>query len=215
MDKKTALAILLVALFLSVAFTASATTQTMQLPLGDMQQVEKIEQLTVVVPVAVGAGVHGNPSLLDQPTRLEINNYIKSNPGTHFRGICDGLGLSVGVVQYHLYVLEGGGYITSISDGQNKRFFQAGAFTQQEVALISLARHQTAADILTLLSQNPSMLHRDIAASLGISSQALTWQMNQLKKAGLINAEKEGVNVRYSLTDVEAVKVALDLTSKN
>jgi predicted transcriptional regulator len=108
-------------------------------------------------------------------------------------------------------VLEKGGCVTSYSDGQNKRYFQVDTFTQQEKALVSLARHSTAGEILKLLSQNPSILHRDIAACLGVSSQALTWQMNQLKKAGLINAEKESVNVRYSLTNLDMVKFALSL----
>jgi predicted transcriptional regulator len=57
--------------------------------------------------------------------------------------------------------------------------------------LISLFKHETTAKILTILLQNGSAFHRDMAHSLGVSSQALTWQMNQLKKTGLINAEKQ------------------------
>ena len=131
----------------------------------------------------------------------------------HFRGICDALGLSVGVVQYHLSVLEHAGLISAYSDGQNKRYFEADVFTQSDMNLISLVRHETAAKILTILSQSPSALHRDIACSLGISSQALSWQMNQLKKTGLITAEKAGVNVNYSLNDVNTVKLILHLTN--
>ena len=134
----------------------------------------------------------------------------------HFRGVCEGLGLSVGVVQYHLSVLERAGFITSFGDGQNRRYFEAGVFSQMEMKLISLVRHDTAAEILTILSQNPSALHKDIADKLGISSQALTWQMNQLKKTGLISAEKAGVNVKYRLNDANAIKLVLSLagTSK-
>jgi predicted transcriptional regulator len=131
----------------------------------------------------------------------------------HFRGICEGLGLSVGVVQYHIYTLERGGYLVSFNDGQNKRFFQTGEFSQQEMKLISLARHPTANQILTMLTETSTMLHRDIASNLGVSSQALTWQMNQLKKADLICAQKESVNVRYALACPEAVKYALSIIS--
>ena len=112
-----------------------------------------------------------------------------------------------------LSVLERAGFITGYSDGQNKRYFEASVFTQSDMKLISLVRHETAAKILTILSQNPSVLHRDIACSLGVSSQALTWQMNQLKKTGLINAEEAGVNVKYSLNDANAIKLILNLTS--
>ena len=156
----------------------------------------------------LGAGLHGNSTPpLNQPTRLEIYTFVKNNPGVHFRGVCDGLGLSVGVVQYHLSVLEQAGLITVHFDGQNKRYFEAKTYTAAEVTLISLLRHETAAKILTLIAQNGAVLHRDIAQSLGISSQALTWQMNQLKKTGLINAEKEGVNVKYSLNGAVSEKI--------
>jgi hypothetical protein len=37
--------------------------------------------------------------------------------------------------------------------------------------------------------------------------------MNQLKKAGLVTAEKAGVNVKYSLNDANAVRNILNLTS--
>jgi predicted transcriptional regulator len=81
--------------------------------------------------------------------------------------------------------------------------------------LISLVRHETTAKILAILCENPSALHRDIAPSLGVSSQALTWQMNQLKKTGLINAEWAGVNVKYSLNDADTIKLVLNLTGNS
>lgn len=218
MDRKVAAVILLTVLTVSVCFTAAASVAERPIFFSDFQNVNNLHpQLAAAVPILVGANLHGNSNqTLYQPTRLEINNFIKSNPGVHFRGICEGLGLSVGVVQYHLSVLERGGFITSFGDGQNKRFFEAGVFSQSDMKLISLVKHDTAAEILTILSQNPSALHKDIADRIGISSQALTWQMNQLKKTGLISAEKAGVNVKYSLNDANAIKLVLSLagTSK-
>jgi len=200
----------------SVSFAAVANTANVLPDLGRVQHVDNLQRLTISVPIVIGASLHSNSTpLLDQPTRLEINNFVKNNPGVHFRGICDGLGLSVGVVQYHLSVLDRAGFITGYSDGQNKRYFEANVFTQTDMKLISLMRHETTAEILTILSQNPSALHRDIACSLGVSSQALTWQMNQLKKTGLINSEKVGVNVKYSLNDANVIKLILNLTSNS
>jgi predicted transcriptional regulator len=164
----------------------------------------------------VGTSLHSNSTHpFDLPARLEIYGFIKSNPGLHFRGVCEGLGLSVGVVQYHLRVLGRAGFITSYADGQYKRYFEHSAFTQTGIELISLLRHETTAKILTILSQNSSALHKDIADSLGVSSQDLTWQMNQLKKTGLINAEKTGINVKYSLNGANAIKLILNLTNNS
>jgi predicted transcriptional regulator len=211
LNNKTAIAILLMTLAVSVTFFTVASTQSLQPTFsGVPQHLGGAKGLTVSVPLFVGAGLQGNSSLLNQPTRHQIYDYITDNPGVHFRGICENLNLSIGVVQYHIYTLERSGCISGFNDGQNKRFFQAGEFTQEQMKLISLARHTTAAQILTMLTQNATMLHRDIAANLGVSSQALTWQMNQLKKADLISAQKESVNVKYALIDAQTVKSALN-----
>ncbi len=214
MNRKAALTILLIMLAFSVSFAAAANTSNVFSDLSRVQHGDNLQRLTVSVPIVLGAGLNSNSSSpLNQPTRLEINDFIKSNPGMHFRGICDGLGLSVGVVQYHLSVLEHAGFITSFCNGQNKRYFEANVFTDADMKLISLVRHETTGKILAILSENNSVLHRDIASSLGVSSQALSWQMNQLKKAGLINYEWAGVNVKYSLNDANAMKLILGLTS--
>ena len=177
-----------------------------------IQHNDRLGQLSASVSIVVGASLHSNP--LDQPTRHEIYTYIKDNPGVHFRGICDALDLSVGVVQYHLSVLEKAGLIDSHADGQNIRYFEHSAAAKTDVKLTSLMRHDTTAKILTILAQNKSALHRDIANELGISSQALTWQMNQLKNTGLINAQKESVNVRYSLADAETGRLVVSLNQQ-
>jgi predicted transcriptional regulator len=214
LNRKAALTILLILLTTSISFAAAANIPNGLPDLGRVQHVDNLHQLTFSVPIVLGASLHSNSTPpLNQPTRIEINNFIKSNPGVHFRGICDSLGLSVGVVQYHIGVLERAGFITGYTDGQNKRYFEHNAFTQTDMKLISLVRHETTAKILATLSQNGSTLHKDIACSLGVSSQALTWQMNQLKKTGLINAEKTGINVKYSLNDANAIKLILNLTS--
>jgi predicted transcriptional regulator len=209
--------VMLVMLTVSICFAAVATASTSERPffLCDFQNINNLHpQLTATVPLMVGASLHSNQTQpLDQPTRLEIYSFIQTHPGVHFRGICGSLGLSVGVVQYHLAVLEKAGYITVYGDGQNQRYFKKNAYTQSEMKLISLARHETAGKILTVLAQSGSALHKDIAHSLGISSQALSWQINQLEKAGLINAEKTGINVKYSLNNAAEIKCILNLTN--
>lgn len=217
LNRKIALTLFLITLSISMSFVAAAAcTPNMFANFGDIQKVDGLHKIAVAVPFVLGAGLNGNStSILDQPTRLEIYNFIKNNPGIHFRGICDRLSLSVGVVQYHLDVLERAGIITCQVDGQNKRFFENGAFAKADMTLISLVKHETTAKILKILLQNGSTFHKDIARDLGVSSQALTWQMNQLKKIGLINAEKTGINVKYSLSDAHTIKFILNLTTNS
>jgi len=72
--------------------------------------------------------------------------------------------------------------------------------------IISLLRHKTAGKILSILSEKQQPFHKDLASKLRISSQALTWQINRLRKMELIDFVTEGMKVRYFL-DQENVAI--------
>ncbi len=204
-DRKTAFTILLVALTVSVvALTCSSgDRQVFGMPLGSA----KPPDLFLSAPVALTAGLQEYRNPLNQATRLGIYTFVKDNPGVHFRGICSSLNLSVGVAQYHLSVLVHAGLVDASSDGQLKRYFEVDRFTKNEAQLISLLRHETKGRILSALAQGDSVLHRDLACSLKVSSQALSWQMKQLKTMVPIETARHGIHVEYSLSREAAAQL--------
>jgi predicted transcriptional regulator len=58
----------------------------------------------------------------------------------------------------------------------------------------------------------PQITHKDLAAQLEISSQALSWQMNHLENTGLIQRSVEGLNVKYSLDEKVYTTVSQQVT---
>jgi predicted transcriptional regulator len=130
---------------------------------------------------------------------MTVFNFVRDNPGFHFRAMSDCLKMPIGVLQYHLGLLVNGGLISAYSDGRYKRFFESGKFSETEVKAISVLRHETAGRILVTLAEKQSALHKDLAVELGVSSQALSWQMNRLEKMGVIRKKAEGLGVRYAL----------------
>jgi len=124
--------------------------------------------------------VDKNLTFLNQSTRLKIYNFVKNNPGVHFRGICNSLSMPIGVVQYHLDLLAKVVLLSVHSDGWYKRYFESQRFSEDEVKVISLLRHDTSRDILVALMENRFITHKDLANWLKISSQALSWQMKYL-----------------------------------
>jgi predicted transcriptional regulator len=137
-------------------------------------------------------------------TRTEIYAYIETNPGMHFRGVVNGLGLTIGLAEYHLGVLKRAGLVSFIRDGRYKRFFAFGKFSKKEITAISLMRHQAIRRIFQTLLERKRASHSEIARQLSMTSQALTWQMNYVKEAKLIQCETEGTKTLYSL-DVHIV----------
>jgi len=192
---------------IAFSFFAVAYLQVNIVASSTVSDFDNAQPLILSAPLILGVRFHEDPRLLNQSTRIEIYNFVKNNPGIHFRGICDNLGLSVGVVQYHLGLLTRAGLLLVHRDRQYKRYFETKRFEETEMKIISLLRHKTVRRILTVLSQRDSVFHRNLALKLDISSQALTWQMSRLKKTGLIDAVKEGMKVKYLLNEENAMTV--------
>jgi predicted transcriptional regulator len=129
-------------------------------------------------------------------TRGEIMAFILTNPGVYLREISEDLGLAMGVVQYHTWVLTKNGEVEECRSGRYRRFFGAARFGQVEREVISLMRQGTAGRILVLLSESQPLPHTELAGLLGISSQALTWHMKRLKSMGMV----EGVFFQDQMT---------------
>jgi DNA-binding transcriptional ArsR family regulator len=138
-------------------------------------------------------------TLPENTSRTAIYSFINNNPGVQFRAICSGLGLSIGVVQFHLAQLQKSGLITSFRKGRYKRFFVAGRFSHKQTETIATLRLQTVKNILRVLLDRKRVSHHELAVRLSISSQGLTWQMNRLRETGLIQENRNGLNVTYTI----------------
>ena len=79
--------------------------------------------------------------------------------------------------------------------------------------IISVLRQETARKILTILHADESASHGKLARRINISSQALTWNMKQLKESGLVIGLAEGNTIKYSLdeTHIDTVKQCINV----
>lgn len=132
-------------------------------------------------------------------TRAQIFGFVKANPGLSFREICSSLGIAVGSAQFHLGVLKKAGLVSFFRDGKYKRFFEARKFSRKRKELISLLRHKTTEKIVEILLDHKSVSHSILASMLNISSQGLTWNINRLRKTGILQKIRRESRVHYSL----------------
>jgi predicted transcriptional regulator len=141
------------------------------------------------------------PSLISNSTRTEVYDFIVTNPGIQFRGICTGLCIAIGTAEFHLGVLKKAGLISFVRDGKYKRFFANKKFSAKEMKLISLLRHETIKEILKTITNEKTISHSKLASHLAITSQGLTWQMNRLKEEGVVQENCAGTRITYSLNE--------------
>jgi DNA-binding transcriptional ArsR family regulator len=171
----------------------------------------------LAVPVPTATFSNSGQSSFNNSTRAGIYAYIQDNPGVQFRGICGGLGISVGLAQYHLGVLVKSGLVSFIRDGRYKRFFESKKYSRKVMLTISLMRHKTTRRILQALVDEKRVAHGELARQVSVTSQALTWQMHTLEKAEFVLQSNEGMKTVYSLDEsaLPMLKQCLMLTEEN
>jgi len=111
------------------------------------------------------------------------------------------MGLALGDVQYHLWVLVRDGEIVDRRDGRYRRFFGSGRYSEMEQEVISALRQRTTGRIVRKLADGQSVSHMQLAAMLGITSQAITWQMGRLKSRGFVEVVSGSDGKSYRLVD--------------
>ncbi len=194
--RNTEVAVLIATVILLLSMTLTTEAETVFAPLQN--QLDTTQQFTLSTPLVLGISAQQHNEL-NQTTRADIYNLVENTPGVHFRGICERLALSVGMVQYHTGVLVAAGFLSVCSDGRMQRFFVKGKFSAREMKIVSLLRHKTSGNILRLISKNEAVSHSELAKQLSITSQGLTWQMHRFEKEGVIEEKENGLKLIYRI----------------
>ena len=92
----------------------------------------------------------------------------------------------MGVIQYHISILLKDGQVEDYRDGRYRRFFAARTYQDLDKQIISLLREDTTGKILLLLSHGNTVAHKELASTLGITSQAVTWHITRLNPTGIV-----------------------------
>ena len=198
MKRGSALTILVILMIITLALTS---------PLASEIEEGRAMRLGPALPLAYGSLPRATPGsivsqwALNSSTRLTIYNYVSGSPGVHFRGICSGLSLPVGVVQYHLNRLTGQGLLTSRKDRRYRRFFEARRFSEAEMDVISTLRSETARRALTVILESPRISHGAPASARGAGPPGRPGLWGRLTGAGVVGVASESRFVRYTIND--------------
>jgi len=131
--------------------------------------------------------------------RVQILDFIKSNPGTHMRRIKRELKLAMGVIQYHLYRLEKDHSIVSRRQGLYRRFYPSLGFRIEEQEILSVLSQETERDLVLYLIKNPGASQKELSEFAHIGASATSWHMKRLVEAGLLRPRREGLFVCYTV----------------
>jgi len=143
---------------------------------------------------------------LELETRRRIYEQVKKSPGIHFRELERRLKLVVGSLQYHLHYLEKKNLIRAQNDGDYVRYFvNDRSLKENERKILSLLRRSGCRHILIQLLDNPGLNNKELCQAVGLSSTTISWHLNKLIEAGIIEKTKNGRINKFTIIDPTAV----------
>ncbi|UCG68489.1 MAG: carboxypeptidase regulatory-like domain-containing protein [Thermoplasmata archaeon] len=135
-------------------------------------------------------------NLLKNAVRKRLIDYIRDNPGKHYRAILNDLDLQIGVLSYHLNRLEKAQFIRSRQDGMYRRFYIKGPKTEMRFFLSDIQE-----SILTVIKENQGISQSNIGKKINVSRKVVNYHVNILDKAGFIFVENRGRESACYLVD--------------
>ncbi|WP_254273652.1 winged helix-turn-helix transcriptional regulator [Haloarcula marina] len=133
-----------------------------------------------------------------------IAGYVSAHPGTHFSKLRDDLQLGTGEAQHHLHRLENDGVVASRKDGDYRRYFPAGQFSEFEQVTLGYLRRKTPRGMLVTLLRDPTVTASELATTLGVSRPTISNYAGDLESADLLSRD-DG----YAVAEPETVLTLL------
>jgi predicted transcriptional regulator len=153
------------------------------------ERVDESKRATLRRFAALGAASplvqFGGDSDSDAPDA--ILGYVTATPGAHFSKIRDDLQLGTGETQHHLRRLGSEGAVESREDGDYRRFFPAGRFSEFEQTALGYLRRGTPRGMVVALLRDPDISAAGLAEALDVSRPTISKYAAELDEAGLLS----------------------------
>ena len=143
--------------------------------------------------------------ILELENRRRIYQLVSKYPGMYLREIEKNLGLSIGVLEYHLSYLEKKDILSVEREGHRKRYFIREDVSYGDKATISILRQQTPRRVVIYLMLNPGSSFQEILAQFSMSKSTLSFHMKKITAAEIITSEKRGRETVYTVRDQENI----------
>jgi DNA-binding transcriptional ArsR family regulator len=177
--------------------------------MSDQGTVDENKRATLRRFAALGAATSfsGTASAEDRDqsnARSAIAGYLATTPGAHFSKIRDDLKLGTGEAQHHLRELVDNDTLLTWKDGDYRRYFPAGRFSEFEQTVLATLRRETPRRLLIELLTTPGATGAALAEALDVSRPTVSTHLSDLAAAGVLERE-DGYRVRRPETQITLI----------
>ena len=142
---------------------------------------------------------------IDLDSRREIYQTIRETPGIHFRELFRHHDYAQGTLQYHVQWLLKHDLLEAESDGEYTRYYPAEDFSSGDKTVLNALRRKYSREIIAHLATDGSLTTTELAERVEKSPSTVSWHLSRLHEVGLVEKERHGRAVVYSLTDRDRV----------
>lgn len=134
--------------------------------------------------------------------RGEIYDSIIKNPGIRYRELIRLVGVSNGVLTYHLGMLEKFGEIRveRMSNKRVTRYFTIN-IPKEDSNIISCFKSKVIRSIVFFVINNDLCTFNEIVDHIGKAPSTISWHVKKLREAGILRMIHGNDRILYSLTD--------------
>jgi predicted transcriptional regulator len=117
-----------------------------------------------------------------------VLRYVTEHPGATAPDMVKGLGMNMGTLRYHLFILTlNHKVVTHQEDDKYLRYFRnAGAYSEVERTMLSLMRREPLRRVLCVLAEKPGLTGSQLAEELNVSATAANRHISLLAEKGVI-----------------------------
>ncbi len=146
---------------------------------------------------------------LELESRRKIYEYLLANPGVHLRRIGRALGMTTGMLSYHLAYLERVGVLKSEEDGHRKRYFIARVFLEAQRRILGVLRQDVPRKIVLDILLHGDRTFAQLQQAAGVSKSTLSYHLQKMTaKELLVRYRRERESV-FAIKDMEEVSKLL------
>ncbi len=149
--------------------------------------------------MVLGFKIVDKRNILDNSNRSNIYTYIKKKPRVYIDEIADNTDLNRGTLRHHLKILESENMIEALYDRGKIRYFQSNSTSEEEKQIILALQNEMVRKIICNILEDECNTNKDLVQTTGISKGTITWYMKQLKELDLIEENKVGRAIIYSI----------------
>lgn len=146
----------------------------------------------------------------DDPTmRDRIQESIRRFPGIHLRGLVKEVGTSTALARYHIQALESDNIIRTVEVGGFVRYFPRDTYRElspKERAMLGVLRQDRPLEIVLALLDLGPMQHRDLLDIVGGSKGTLSYQLEKLIEAGIVEKVARGDDRGFHIVNPDATR---------